>query len=86
MNETYQMSVRSKTHSFGETVKKKKIQSVYANKAKKFSLFSSLKIHFPKIFHKIGSDGLKGGGRGEKEHTPLTQKVKLYKLKQFMID
>ena len=26
------------------------------------------------------------GGRGEKEHTPLTQKVKLYKLKQFMID
>lgn len=48
MNETYQMSVISKTHSFGETaVKKKKIQSVYAKVKQGNSVFfSSLKICF----------------------------------------
>lgn len=80
MNETYQMSVISKTHSFGEmAVKKKNPVCIMPSKARKFSLFFFFKNpFFSKIsFHKIGSEGLKGEereGRG-REHTTKSKIV-----------
>lgn len=59
------------------------------SEARKFSLILFFEAGFPKIpSHENGSEGLNGEemeGR-EKEHTKLTEKVKLYKHQQFIID
>lgn len=82
MNETYRMSVISKTHSFGEMAVKKKNPVCICKVKQGNSVFFFLlqKSTFPKIsFHKIGSEGLKGEERegGERGTHTINTKSKI---------